>query len=85
MQTARGCSTNLQKLNHAATSNLSVVFWAKEAPMANSAPGVAADPNIITKSLIGPGRGQPLADHNNRKLSKQSLGFSLVQLVLDKK
>ena len=75
METAIGCNANLQKLNQAATSNLSVDFFAKEAPIANKAPGVAADPKIIINSLIGIGIDHPLADHNKPQVIETIIGF----------
>ncbi len=62
MATAAGCKTSLAKDNQHATSSRSADFEASEAPMANSAPGVAAPPKIVTNSLTGTGIGVPVAE-----------------------
>ncbi len=48
--------------NQPATAIRSADFVASEAPMANSAPGVAAAPRMITNSITGPGSGNPARD-----------------------
>ncbi len=62
--TRAGCSTSFDTESQAATCTRSADLLASEAPMANSAPGVAAPPRMVRKSFIGPGTGSASADHS---------------------
>ena len=53
---------SLQPDSHRATDTRSADLVASDAPMAKSAPGVAAPPSSARNSLTGPGIGKPSAE-----------------------
>src|SRR6056297_426675 len=73
--TAAGCSTSLQKLSQPATDSRSADFPARDAPMAKSAPGVAAAPRIARNSFTGPGTAHPVEDQISPRLIDTIIGF----------
>ena len=73
--TANGCKISLQNDNHAAVSIRSADFEARDAPIANRAPGVAADPNMDMNSFNGAGIGISHAAQTRPIMIDTIIGF----------
>ena len=75
MATAAGCMTNFKNEIQAATCRRSADLKAKDAPIANNAPGVAADPSIDRNSSNGATMGIPRPDQINPAEIDMIIGF----------